>query len=159
MAQNNKKIIRGDMDMGLFDKIKKFIQDQYTLTQKDDVLFVAIHEILTEELGWKTIKFKMKGDEHEAEYVNPNSPIQKLEIEAKRHGSRFYLELEAESFHGEVMEDIFEKLVGFDVDFDKKLKVYWKLDEFVDGSLTLIDEDKLRQKVYDLIQRLESMIR
>jgi len=144
--------------MGIFDKIKKFIEKQYTLSQKDDVLFSAIHYILTEDLGWIPEKFKMEGDEHEAEYYNPSSPIGKLEIEAKRIGGKFFLELEAETFKGEFMEDLLERFVGFEVDFDKKLKVYWDLDHFVDDSLNLINEEELKYKLEDLISKLESMV-
>ncbi|AEH44219.1 hypothetical protein Thein_0336 [Thermodesulfatator indicus DSM 15286] len=40
--------------MGLFDGLLDFIRNYAVKAQKDDVLFTAIHRILTEELGWES---------------------------------------------------------------------------------------------------------
>jgi len=143
--------------MGLLDKVKEFIQKQITLSKKDDVLFLAVHQILTEDLGWQVKSFKMEGDAHEASYWHPQSPIHELEVEAERRGDKFVLKLEAETLHGEAVEDLLESF-GFDIDLDEEIKVVFDLDRFVTDDLQLINEEELRIHLISFIRELERRV-
>ncbi|OAG27746.1 hypothetical protein [Thermodesulfatator autotrophicus] len=144
--------------MGIFDGLLDFIRSYAVKAQKDDVLFAAIHRILTEELGWQSKSFTMKGDEHEASYTNPQSPIHELEIEAKRIGNQFILRLEAETLHREKMEDFLEGILGIEFDLDEEIKVRFPLDYYVTDTLDLKNENELEEKLINLIRELEKRV-
>ena len=132
--------------MELLEKILSFIKNQNATAEKDNVLITAIHYMI-EDLGWTAKKVKFGADEHELEYVNPNSPLKDLEIEAKRIGKTLYLK-----FEGEIFDNLLNK--ADEVEYHISLN----LDEFVTDDLKLINDDRLKKIIRDYIKMLEESV-
>ena len=122
--------------------------------EKDNVLVTAIHHIM-QELGWTPKKIEFGADEHEMEYIKPDSPLKELEIEAKRIGSKLYLEFEGELKRGGMLHEILDTL--FDIELGKEIKYHLVLNlhEFVTDDLKIINEDKLRDLIVEYIRKIE----
>jgi len=144
--------------MGLFDKVMDFIKKQMVTAEKDNVLVTAIHYIV-QDLGWIPKKVKFSADEHEMEYVKPDSPLKELEIEAKRVGSKLYLEFEGELKKGGFLHELLDEF--FDVELGKEVKYHLVLNlhEFVTDDLKLENEDKLREIIAEYIGKIEEKAR
>ena len=132
--------------MELLEKILSFIKNQNATAEKDNVLITAIHYMI-EDLGWTAKKVRFGADEHELEYINPNSPLKELEIEARRIGKTLYLK-----FDGEIFNDLLNK--ADEVEYHISLN----LGEFVTDDLKLINDDKLKRIIRDYIMMLEGSV-
>ena len=139
--------------MGLFDKVMDFLKKQMVTAEKDNVLVVAIHHIVT-ELGWTPKEIKFGADEHKMEYVKPDSPLKELEIEAKRIGGKLYLEFEGELKKGGMLHEILDEIFDIDVG-EVKHRLVLDLHEFVTDDLRIINEDRLREVVESYIRKIE----
>ncbi|RLI85496.1 MAG: hypothetical protein DRO98_06850 [Archaeoglobales archaeon] len=144
--------------MGLFDKVMDFIRKQMVTAEKDNVLVTAINYIV-QDFGWTPKKIKFGADEHEMEYVKPDSPLKELEIEAKRVGSKLYLEFEGELKRGGFLHELLDEF--FDIELGKEVKYHLVLNlhEFVTDDLKLRNEDKLREIIADYIDKIEEKAR
>ena len=144
--------------MGLFDKVMDFIRKRMITAEKDNVLVSAIHYII-QELGWTPKKIRFGADEHELEYVKLDSPLKELEIEAKRVGSKLYIEFEGELKRGGMLHEILDTF--FDVELGKEVRYHLVLDlhDFVTDDLKLKNEEKLRRILAKHIRKLEEKAR
>jgi hypothetical protein len=136
-----------------------FIKKQMVTGEKDNVLVGAILYIMTEELGWIPKNVKFGDDDHEIEYVKPDSPLKELEIEAKRIGSKLYLEFEGELKKGGMLHEILDAF--FDIELGKEIRYHLVLNlhDFVTDDLKLINEDRLREIIKDYVEKLEEKAR
>ena len=145
--------------MGLFDKVMDFIKKQMVTAEKDNVLVGAIHYIMTEELRWIPKNVKFGTDEHEMEYIKPDSPLKELEIEARRVGSRLYLEFEGELKKGGMLHEILDAFFDIEMGNEIKYHLVLNLHDFVTDDLRIINEDRLKEIIEDYVDKLEMKAR
>lgn len=141
--------------MGLWDRIKDFFKKQAIIAQKDNVLAMAIHYIITEELKWYPKKVHFGSDKHEMEYVKPNSPLNELEIKAERVGNKLYLKFEGELKRGGTLGSLLE--MAFDIELDREIEhhIVLNLSDFVNDNLEIINENELRNIIKSYIEKIE----
>jgi len=126
-------------------------------SQKDNVLAMVIHGIMTKELGWIPKEVKFGEDEHELEYFKPGSPLKELEIKLVRQGKELIMIFEGEvklSPMGEFLDELLESMFGVDLDEVKK-KMVLDLDYYVDDNLMPKNVDELVWLLRRVVNALE----
>lgn len=145
------------MVFGWWDRIKEEMRRMSAVSQKDNVLAMVIHGIMTHELGWIPKKVHFGDDVHELEYYKPGSPLKELEIKLVRRGRELLMEFEGEvrlNPMGEFMDELMEQLFGIDLD-DIKKKMVLELDYYVDDNLTPRNVDELVWLLRRVVRALE----
>ncbi|HID26342.1 MAG TPA: hypothetical protein EYP22_00610 [Methanosarcinales archaeon] len=137
--------------MGLLDKVMKYIEKTMKTAEKDNILIVAIHEIVQEE-GWIPTKTYFGADEHEMEYKKSGSPLKKLEIEAERVGNSLKIEFEGKKHKSSGISGLIEDALDLD---EKELHAHLDLHRYVTDDMQIINESELREFVKSHIELLE----
>jgi len=141
----------------LLNWVREEIRNVLVKAEKDDVLAMVIHGLITRGLGWEPREVRFGEDEHELKYSKQGSPLGELEIRLVRRGNKLVMELRGGARLGPIsgfLHDLVREVLGVDLDHVGE-RLVLDLDHYVGDDLSPRNVEELDQVLRKVVEELE----